>query len=380
MPHTEFSDAAARVARLPFEFDYEFDLFRRGRRDHFRVALLVPLCGSAGLWTPSAIACAQLAVEELNNLHGIRGRQVQLILVNAAEEAQRPVEDVINQMIEADAVDAVVGMHLSSVRQRVARVVSQRVPFVYTPLYEGGERTPGVFTIGETPDFQLGPALDFIQQSYRVKRWALIGSDYVWPRASNVYAKQKIKSFGGDLVYERYAPFGLKDMRTYLQDLERANPDLVLMSLVGQEAVEFNRLFGRMGLHRQMVRMSSGLEENGLLASGANGLKRLYSSSAYYGTLHTEANAAFREKYYNMHGDTAPQLNTLGQSVYEGLQFLAAMSDSFFDDWRHLSSRDVAVISYPSARWLRRRDKRLSKVPMYLARTDDIKFEVIKML
>ena len=34
------------------------------RKSYYRVALLVPLCGSAGLWSPSCIACAQVAVEE----------------------------------------------------------------------------------------------------------------------------------------------------------------------------------------------------------------------------------------------------------------------------------------------------------------------------
>ena len=47
-------------------------------------------------------------------------------------------------------VDALVGMHTSPVRQRIVRAVGGQLPFVYTPLYEGGERTPGVFAIGET--------------------------------------------------------------------------------------------------------------------------------------------------------------------------------------------------------------------------------------
>ena len=36
----------------------------------FRIALLIPMCGSAGLWAPSCIACAQVAVDELNKADG----------------------------------------------------------------------------------------------------------------------------------------------------------------------------------------------------------------------------------------------------------------------------------------------------------------------
>ena len=44
----------------------------------YRIALLIPLCGSAGLWAPSCISSAQVAVEELNRANGIGGRKVQL--------------------------------------------------------------------------------------------------------------------------------------------------------------------------------------------------------------------------------------------------------------------------------------------------------------
>ena len=42
-----------------------------------------------------------------------------------------------------------------------------------------------------------------------------------------------------------------------------------LLSLIGQDAVQFNRAFGRCGLSRDMFRLSCAIEENGLLAIGA---------------------------------------------------------------------------------------------------------------
>ena len=62
-----------------------------GVREAYRVALLIPLCGSAGLWAPSCISSAQVAVAELNATGGISGRRVQLIMIDAALEAFEPV-------------------------------------------------------------------------------------------------------------------------------------------------------------------------------------------------------------------------------------------------------------------------------------------------
>jgi urea transport system substrate-binding protein len=52
------------------------------------------MCGSAGIWAPSCISSAQLAVEEINRGNGIGGRQVQLIMIDSALEAKEPVEEI----------------------------------------------------------------------------------------------------------------------------------------------------------------------------------------------------------------------------------------------------------------------------------------------
>ena len=262
----------------------------------FRVALLIPMCGSAGIWGPSCIASAQVAAHELNRRNGIAGRDVHLVLVDSAIEAPTPVETLVRSLIESRSIDAIVGMHISAVRQRLTKVVAGRIPYVYTPLYEGGECGFGVFAIGDTPSTQLGPAMERLHREYRPRKWALIGNDYVWPRTSHRYARAKLAEMGAALVYERYLPFAARDLVGQVESLAASGADAMLISLVGQDAVDFNRIFGAMGLDRAMIRLSCAIEENGLLASGEENLKRLFCSSSYFGVLSTAENACFREK------------------------------------------------------------------------------------
>lgn len=374
------SEGAGKLARLPIEYDSEFDTFSLMRNSTYRIALLVPLCGSAGLWSPSCIASAQVAVEELNQRSGINGRQVQLVMIDSAFEAPVPVEEVVNDLIEAKAIDAIVGMHISAIRQRLSKIVRQRIPYIYTPLYEGGESTPGIFSIGETPGLQLGPAMDFLNCKYAMRRWALIGNDYVWPHVSHSFAKQKIKELDATLVYERYLPFGLDDMQRFIGEIEQSNADAVLISLVGHDAVLFNRSFGEAGLHRKAVRLSCAIEENALLACGSQGLNRLFSSASYFGALQTDANAAFREKYYGMHGDSAPLLNAVGQSTYEGVQFLGSLIERYSDEWRSLDCRRMPPVAHASARWQNKAEINPSLMPIYVARANGIQFDIIKRI
>lgn len=346
----------------------------------FRIALLIPMCGSAGLWAPSCIACAQVAIDELNKADGIAGRQVQLIMVDTAIETNAPVEELINSLIETESVDAIVGMHISSMRQRLSKVVQGRIPYIYTPLYEGGENGKGIFAIGETPAQQLGPAMDHLQAIYRPKKWALIGNDYVWPRSSNAYAKTKIAALGSKLSYEKYLPFGQPNFYREIEEITASGSEAVLISLVGQDAVEFNRNFGALNAHEAMIRLSCAIEENALLASGSDGLKRLFSSSSYFASLQSEQNAAFKEKYYTLHGDRAPMLNALGQSTYEGIQFLKELIQTRGEGWADFGMPRRAPLIYKSVRNAKFISNDQKSSPIYLARADGVMYSVDKKL
>jgi urea transport system substrate-binding protein len=360
--------------------DASADGFLLGKSAAFRVALLIPMCGSAGLWAPSCIASAQVAVGELNCRSGIAGRQVQMIMIDSALEAQTPVEELVNSLIEAGSIDAIVGMHISAIRQRLVKVVKSRIPYIYTPLYEGGECTPGVFTIGDTPPQQLGPAMSHLQKQFGLKNWALIGNDYVWPRTSNGYAKIKLAEMGVNLVYEQYLPFGGGDLNHEIEAISASGADAVLMSLVGQDAVDFNRIFGSYGLDENMIRLSCAIEENALLASGAENVKRLFSSASYFAAINTPENAVFREKYHGFHGDRAPVLNSIGQSTYEGLQFLSSLIGDSKTDWRERQFSDCNPIQYDSVRRASYSSNASSGSPVYLARANGIIFDDIKVL
>jgi ABC-type branched-subunit amino acid transport system substrate-binding protein len=295
----------------------------RGRR-LLRVGLFVPTSGAAGIWGPSAIACAQLAADEINRLGGVGGREVALVVVDAASE-NSALAPAAASLLAEQAIDAVVGMHLSSVRKALLPVLGGRLPYVYTPLYEGGERHAGVFTIGETPLHQLVPALAALSERRSPTRWALIGNDYVWPRVSHRYAQAALARLSCEVVHESFLPLGCSDYEPTVAQLHRSGAQAVLLSLVGQDAIDFNRVFAARGLAGRIRRLSCAIEENELLAIGADLTEELYVAGSYVAALATEPNLAFQERYRHRLGARAPTLNALGQSTYEGVHFLHAL-------------------------------------------------------
>ena len=347
-------------------------------RREFNIALCIPLGGSAGIWGPSALSSAKLAVAELNAGSGMAGQTCRLLTVNAADDAP-DIEATLIELVGAGDVDALIGMHTSAVRQRIVRAVGGKIPFVYTPLYEGGETTPGVFAIGETIDRQLRPAIRWLSEHQRPKRWLAIGNDYVWPRAAHHVARQAITESGGELVSDTYVPFGTSDYSEVLDQLRRGRIDAVLVSLIGQDAVDFNRAFGRAGLSRSMLRLSCAIGENELLGIGADNAENLYVACGYFATLDTDANLAFKERYSNFFGARAPTLNTFGQSTYEGVHFLAAL----FAEGLHSPAGCAPLgraLAYPSAREATYAGAGINRAPIYLARAEGNVFRVITQL
>ena len=338
--------------------------------DEIRVGMLIPMSGAAGLWGPSCLACATLATEDWNRAGGMRGRQVRLTVIDASDESET-LEDEVRDLVAEGGVAAMVGMHTSSVRERITRVAGGRLPLVYTPLYEGGRLPPGVMAIGETPNDQLLPALAWLSTRYRLSRWFLLGNDYCWPRRTHALASEALAAAGCEVRGNRFVPLGACDPERAVDEIRRSNAQAVLMSLVGQDAVDFNRAFGASGLGARVLRLSCAIEENGLLAMGADCTDGLFVAAGYFANLSTDRNSSFKERYWSRFGDRAPTLNALGQSTYEGVAFL-----------RGLMSRDMrrAEIKFDSVRATQWRSNTDKATPIYLAQAEGLALSVVRRL
>ena len=153
----------------------------------------------------------------------------------------------------------------------------------------------------------------------------------------------------------------------------------MLVSIVGQDAVEFNRAFARAGLQGAVLRLSCAIEENQLLALaiGADCTDDLHVALGYFATLDTDANLSFKERYHSRFGTRAPTLNSIGQSLYEGVHFLAALLEDTEAARRDRPLRERSPLAYPSARGAFHHGAGETLAPMYLARAEGHLFRVI---
>ncbi|HLH66052.1 MAG TPA: substrate-binding domain-containing protein [Solirubrobacteraceae bacterium] len=288
------------------------------------MGLAIPLSGPLGLLGPSSLNSALLACEELNAADGVASRPLELVVVDAGQEPPR----VARQLAELAAdrsLDALVGMHTSTVRRAIVRQLGGRVPYVYTPPYEGGERARGVFLLGSTPAEQLSPALRWLA-ARAARRWVLVGNDYVWPRRVNSLAREELAVLGATVAGELYLPFGATDLDATIRALRDARPHALLITLIGEELVRFERRVADEARLARLPQLCLALDENVLLAFAEVAPANLFSAMEYFAEPPTPDGRLMAERYRIRFGPDAPLLSVYAQSCYEGVHALAALA------------------------------------------------------
>lgn len=347
--------------------------------EELAVALVVPLSGPAGVFGPSCELSARLAVGELNEAGGVLGRRVRLVPVDGGR-APRQVADEVGALVSLGAVDAVVGWHISAVRRALSPRIAGHVPYVYTAQYEGGENTPGVFMTGETPAGQLLPAMRVLAEAASARRWFVVGNDYIWPRVTARAARRYARLCGGGVCGAAFVPLGTEQYDEVLHDIQRNGADAVLMLLIGADAVHFNRAFAAYGLHERALRLSTHMDENMLLATGAQGTANLWAAAGYFETLATAESMEFGGRYAARFGAHAPVLSSLGESCYEGVRLLAALAEraGTIDVRALMRTGDGTEYEGPRGPLALRGNHVAQRI--YLARADAFDFDIVAQL
>jgi urea transport system substrate-binding protein len=346
--------------------------------DEFKIGLFIALSGPASLFGPTQKASAELATEEINKAGGILGRQIRLIPTDAGGPPAESTKSAVRLMLE-EKVDMLVGSHDSATREALVATIKGKVPYIYTPVYEGGECAFNTYVIADTPEQQIRPSVAFMMKDRGAKSVYLIGDDYVWPRKCNEQAKKYIADNGGKVVAEEYVPFGAPNkFEEIVTRIKSAKPDMVLITLVGADNVNFNRTFAGFGLDKDIARLSLLLEENTLLGIGPDSSNNLFSSMSYYANAPGEANKKFKAAYFAKFGDKAPQLGLIGADCYGGIYCAHALATKAGGTDAKKCMAASEGLSFPTAAGsVAMRGRHVDKT-MYLATCKGTEFDIIK--
>lgn len=292
--------------------------------DTIEILNIVPMRGPLAIIAPSCEAAVSLATEEINSSQGILGREVRVTTIDGGRAPERVAAE-ISALLATGMVHAITGWHTSAVRLAVAQANSGRVPFVYAASHEGLPEQPGVLMLGEHPAEHTLAAVCWARRELGVRRWAIIGADYIWPREL-ARAVHRDCADPGEVVLEQFVAPGACDYSAFLEhpDLDRAEGILVL--LVGADVALFNRQFAATGRAEKQIRISPSTDENVLLAGGPAAHRNLYVPSSFF--VSRKAGDGLEARYRRRFGSFAPELTTFSSAGYEALHTLREIAET----------------------------------------------------
>ena len=287
--------------------------------DTVQVGILHSVTGTMAISETGSVEAEKLAIEQINAMGGVLGRQIEIIQEDGASDWPTFAEKARKLLVQ-DKVAAVFGCWTSASRKAVLPVFENENGMLYYPtFYEGLEQSKNVIYTGQEATQQILAGLDWIAEEKDAKTFYLVGSDYIWPRTSNKIARKHIESvLGGTVVGEEYYPLGNTNFGSLINKIRLKKPDVVYSSIVGGSNVAWWKQLKAAGItaDRQTI-MTISVTEDEVLGIGGENMEGFYSSMKYFQSLDNENNVEFVKAFKERWGDDSV-IGDVTQAAYLG--------------------------------------------------------------
>jgi urea transport system substrate-binding protein len=238
--------------------------------DTIKVGVLHSLSGTMAISETTLKDTVLMMIDEQNKKGGLLGKKLEPVVVDPASNWPLFAEKA-RELLAKDKVDVVFGCWTSVSRKSVLPVFEELNGLLFYPVqYEGEESSKNVFYTGAAPNQQAIPAVDYLMNEVKVKRWVLAGTDYVYPRTTNKILEAYLlgKGVKKEDIMINYTPFGHSDWQSIVADIKKfgsaGKKTAVVSTINGDANVPFYKELGNQKISAEdipVVAFSVGEEE-----------------------------------------------------------------------------------------------------------------------
>jgi urea transport system substrate-binding protein len=268
-----------------------------------KVGVMHSLSGTMAISEVAIKDVVIMAIEEINAAGGLLGgREVVPIIEDPASDWPTFAEKS-KKLILKDKVCSVFGCWTSASRKACLPVFEKYNHLLWYPVqYEGNECSKNVIYSGAAPNQQTGPAVSWLLKQGK-KRFYLLGSDYIFPRTTNMIIRGQLEEEGGVLVAEEYTPLGHMEYSTVVNKIKQAKPDVIFSTINGDSNVAFFKQLKAAGISaRDIPVMSVSIAEEEVRGIGGDNVAGHYAVWNYFMSQDNPVNDVFVENYQNRFG------------------------------------------------------------------------------
>jgi urea transport system substrate-binding protein len=268
-----------------------------------------------------------MLIEQQNARGGLLGRPLEPVIVNPHSDP-KAYPKLTRKLIHDDKVAAIFGCWSSASRKEVLPIVERDNALLFYPSqYEGEESSRNIFYTGATPPQQAIPAVNFLHDQ-GIRRFFLVGTDYIYPRTTNAVLKGYLTSQGISEFSECYTALGQTDWRAVVEEIRRfarGARTAVVATISGDANVHFFRELAAQEIAAADIPvMSLSINEAELTALRHSKVAGHFVAWNYLHALDTPENRAFIEEWRRFKGNAAAMTNDAMEATWIGFNLWAA--------------------------------------------------------
>ena len=272
--------------------------------DTFKVGVLHSLSGTMAISETTLKDTMLMLIDQQNAKGGLLGKPIEAIVVDPASDWPLFAEKT-RELLSVQNVDVIFGSWTSVSRKSALPVLEELNGLMFYPVqYEGEESSKNVFYTGAAPNQQAIPTTDYFLEELGVEKFALLGTDYVYPRTTNNILESYLNSKGiaQEDIFVNYTPFGHSDWSKIVADVVALGADGkkvgVISTINGDANIGFYKELAAAGISADdipVVAFSVGEEElSGLDTSNLVGHLAAWN---YFQSADVEANATWVKEW-----------------------------------------------------------------------------------
>ena len=275
-----------------------------------KIGVLHSLSGTMAISETTLKDTMLMLIEDQNAKGGLLGRPIEAVVVDPASNWPLFAEKA-RELLSVEEVDVIFGSWTSVSRKSALPVLEELNGLMFYPVqYEGEESSKNVFYTGAAPNQQAIPATDYFLEELGIEKFALLGTDYVYPRTTNNILASYLKGKGiaESDVFVNYTPFGHSDWSKIVADVVALGADGkkvgVISTINGDANIGFYKELAAAGVSADdipVVAFSVGEEElSGLDTANLVGHLAAWN---YFQSAESDLNEAFIAKWKAFAGE-----------------------------------------------------------------------------
>jgi branched-chain amino acid transport system substrate-binding protein len=221
---------------------------------NIRIGLNDPLTGVYAALGKNEQLGVELAIEQVNAKGGILGRQVDLLVEDSTSGDVGTAVQKARKLIDRDNVDFLLGNVNSAMALALGQVSNEAKKFHivtggHTDAVTGKDCHWNVFRVCNTTQMEAFAVAGSLIKSG--KKWYYLTPDYAFGHTLQAGLEKACTKLGGTKVGGDLIPLSSTDFSSYLIKAQSANPDVVIVTLAGDDMVNCLKQAVQFGLDKR---------------------------------------------------------------------------------------------------------------------------------